>query len=87
MPNAPLQLVPDGVAYVLLYGLEPGDYAIAAYLDENGDGVLNRGSVLGRPKEPIAFSNGARPSLRAPRFSEARVILEPGSVITITLRD
>ncbi|WP_425410370.1 DUF2141 domain-containing protein [Hyphococcus sp.] len=77
----------DGVAVVPLLGLEPGEYSFAAYLDKNGDGVLNRGNILGRPKEPVAFSNGVKPKLRKPRFDETKVAVAPGSVVVITLED
>jgi len=76
-----------GLAILELAGLEPGVYAFAAYLDENGDGKLNRGKILGRPKEPVAFSNGAKAKLRKPRFEEAKVVIAPGSVVVITLDD
>lgn len=77
----------EGVAVVQILGLEPGEYSFAAYLDVNGDGVLNRGSVLGRPKEPVAFSNGVKPKLRKPRFDETKVAVAPGSVVVIMLED
>lgn len=77
----------DGVAVLGLSDLEPGEYSFAAYLDENGDGVLNRGKVLGRPKEPVAFSNGFVPKLRKPRYDETKVSVAPGSVVVITLKD
>ncbi|MEO1241351.1 MAG: DUF2141 domain-containing protein [Pseudomonadota bacterium] len=76
----------SGLALVRFLGMEPGDYAFAAYLDENDDGRLNRGP-LGIPKEPIAFSNGVVPKLRRPEFSETKVDVAPGSVVVITLED
>lgn len=76
----------SGVALVRFYGLKPGAYAFVAYLDENGDGKLNRGP-LGAPREPLAFSNGVVPKLRRPKFDEAKVDVEPGSVVVITLND
>ncbi len=76
-----------GLAVLPLAGLEAGEYAFAVYLDLNGDGKLNRGKFLGRPKEPVAFSNGAKAKLRKPRFDEAKVTVEPGSVVLITLND
>lgn len=81
------ELGEDGVAVVHILGLEPGEYSFAAYLDKNNDGVLNRGGVLGRPKEPVAFSNGVTPKLRKPRFDETKVAVGPGSVVVITLED
>ncbi|MHA7870886.1 MAG: DUF2141 domain-containing protein [Hyphococcus sp.] len=80
------ELDASGVALVRLLGLEPGAYAFAAYLDENGDGKLNRGA-LGIPKEPVAFSNGVVPKLRRPAFDETKVDVAPGSVVVITLED
>lgn len=77
----------EGLAVMPLGDLEPGEYAFAAYLDENGDGKLNRGSILGRPKEPVAFSNDAKAKLRKPRFEEAKVEVAPGRVVVITLDD
>ncbi|MEM8770087.1 MAG: DUF2141 domain-containing protein [Pseudomonadota bacterium] len=79
------QIDASGVAIVPLNNLAPGEYAFAAYLDENGDGVLNRGKILGRPKEPVAFSNGVKPKLGKPDFNDAKVTVEPDSVVVITL--
>jgi uncharacterized protein (DUF2141 family) len=76
-----------GLAVLPLGDLKAGEYAFAVYLDLNGDGKLNRGKFLGRPKEPVAFSNGAKAKLRKPRFDEAKVTVEPGSVVVITLND
>ena len=81
------QLDEEGVAVLPLGELEPGEYAFAAYLDQNGDGKLNRGKILGRPKEPVAFSNGVKPKLRKPRFDETKVAVAHGSVVVITLED
>ena len=77
----------DGIAVASLDSLAPGEYAIAAYLDENGDGKLNRGKLLGIPKEPLAFSNGVKIKLSKPRYEDAKVRVEPGSVVMITLDD
>lgn len=76
----------SGLALVKFYGLKPGAYAFAAYLDENDDGRLNRGA-LGIPTEPVAFSNGVVPKLRRPEFEETKVDVAPGSVVVITLQD
>lgn len=76
-----------GLAVLPLEGLSPGEYAFAAYLDQNGDGVLNRGKILGRPKEPVAFSNIGAPKLSKPEFNDAKVAVAPGDVVVITLED
>lgn len=83
--EAPLDAT--GLAIFPLHELPAGEYAFAAYLDENGDGKLNRGKILGRPKEPVAFSNGAKIKLRKPHYEEAKVDIAPGDVVVITLDD
>lgn len=74
-----------GLAIVPLHNIAPGEYSIAAYLDENGDGKLNRGKILGIPKEPVAFSNGIVPKLSKPSFDETKVSVAADSVVFITL--
>ena len=75
----------NGLAVLPLDTLEPGEYSIAAYLDKNGDGKLNRDGRFGIPKEPVAFSNGFKIKMRKPHFDETKVEVEPGAVIVITL--
>jgi len=75
----------DGVAVVTLRGLEPGDYAFVAYLDENGDMKLNK-NAIGKPTEPFIFSNNVKPKLKRPSFSQTRVDVAPGSVVVLTLK-
>lgn len=76
-----------GLAIVPLDDLKPGVYALAAYLDENGDGKLNRGKILGLPKEPVAFSNGVVPKLSRPSFDDTKVSVDEDSIVVITLED
>ncbi len=76
-----------GLAVVPLDDIEPGEYSLAAYLDENGDGKLNRGKFLGFPKEPVAFSNGVKPKLSKPSFEETKVAVDADSIVVITLDD
>ena len=76
-----------GLAVVPLNDIEPGEYSLAAYLDENGDGKLNRGKILGFPKEPVAFSNGVKPKLGKPSFDETKVSVDAESIVIITLDD
>ena len=77
-----------GAAIVRLGDMPAGDYAFVAYIDENGDGKLNRGLFgAGKPTEPYAFSNGVRPKLRKPKFEEAKVGVGPGSIVVISIED
>lgn len=75
----------DGLAVVKVSGLKAGEYAIVAYLDENGDGKLNR-NALGKPKEPFVFSNDVKPKLKKPSFDETKVSVGPGEVVVLTLK-
>jgi uncharacterized protein (DUF2141 family) len=56
--------------------LAPGRYAIAAFQDEDGTGVLRRGK-LGIPLEPFGFSNGAGLA-RKPKFDAAAFEVSEG---------
>ncbi len=52
-------------------GIPEGMYAIVAFLDENGNGTLDKG--LFGPTEPWGMSfRSSRPRFRAPRFEDAR---------------
>jgi len=51
-------------------GLEPGQYAVNAFNDENNNGRLDTG-FMGKPKEPFGFSNNARRTFGPPSFADA----------------
>ena len=69
-----------------LRGVPAGTYALRAFQDLNGNGVLDR-PIIGPPSEPWAVSNDIRHGFRAPRFEEARTTLAPGSPpVVLTLR-
>jgi uncharacterized protein (DUF2141 family) len=67
----------------LVEGLPPGDYALLAYHDENGNSQLDF-RPLGIPKEPFAVSNGATRLLGPPRFDSAKFALGTAP-LTLTL--
>lgn len=48
-----------------------GDYAIAIYQDENGNGKLDTGA-FSVPKEPFAFSNNFKPRFGGPDFEKCK---------------
>jgi uncharacterized protein (DUF2141 family) len=54
--------------------LPKGDYAIAAYHDENNNGRLDA-NLIGIPTEGFAFSNNPRTTMGPPSFAEAKVIV------------
>ncbi len=67
----------DGKATAVFKELEPGIYAVTAYLDKNGNGKLDK-NLAGQPKEPYGFSNNARGMFGPPKFDEARFQLIAG---------
>ena len=71
--------------------LAPGRYAAAVSHDLNGNRKTDT-NWLGMPLEPWGVSNGIRPRLRAPTFSEALIEISAGTEavpakITVSLRD
>ncbi len=61
-----------GSMRVVFTDLPPGDYAVAAFHDADGDGELAT-NLLGMPTEGYGFSNGARGFMGPPRFDAATV--------------
>lgn len=63
-----------------------GEYATAIYLDENGNGALDKNGI-GFPKEPFGFSNNFRPKLGKPKFKNCKFTFsEEAPQIAINLR-
>lgn len=67
-----------GRATVVVEGLDPGPWAIAAFHDENGNGKLDKG-LMGIPKEGVGISRNARGRFGPPSFDQARLDLSPGA--------
>ena len=76
----------DGTAVAVFEGVEPGEYAVSAYNDKNGNGRLDTG-FMGKPSEPYGFSNDSRHTFGPAKFQEAKIQLdEPGRIIAIRLK-
>ena len=66
-------LIVDGTTRVQLpLDSLPNEFAIAAYHDENGDGMLNK-SPFGSPTEKYGFSNQAREIIGIPPYHKAAI--------------
>jgi uncharacterized protein (DUF2141 family) len=66
--------------------LNAGNYAVAAFHDANGDGVLNRNRI-GIPTEGFGFSRNPRIVTGPPRFSDSAIFLAgPSQNIQIKLK-
>jgi uncharacterized protein (DUF2141 family) len=69
--------IKDGAAVTTLAGLLPGQYAIKAFHDLNGDSKLNT-NPFGIPTEPVGFSNDAPVHMRAPSWKETVFVVHAG---------
>ncbi len=66
--------------------LPPGDYAVAAFHDRNGDGKLTK-NILGIPTEPYGFSNNVYGFMGPAGFEKAAVTVSADSDrLSITVR-
>jgi uncharacterized protein (DUF2141 family) len=75
--------IKDGTAVTTLEGIQPGQYAIKAFHDLNGDAKLNT-NLFGIPTEPVAFSNDAPVHMHAPSWKETVFVVHAGdNVISI----
>ena len=66
-------VVADGTEVTVQFDVPYGDYAAAVYMDENGNGKLDK-TMIGFPKEPFGFSNGFRPKTGKPKFKNCKFI-------------
>lgn len=75
-----------GTVTATFTGLEPGEYAIKAFHDLNGNGMLDT-NLMGIPNEPFAFSNNAAGSFGPASFEQAKFEVRPGrNVHRMTIR-
>ena len=75
----------DGRSVQALFSVEPGNYAIAVYHDENGNGKMDK-RIFGIPKEPYGFSNNFRPVMSAPKYTDCQFSVgDGGKAISIKL--
>lgn len=74
-----------GTTTITVTGLPPGDYAVQAYYDQNGNNKLDRG-LFGIPKEGVGFSNDAPIRLSPPKWTDAVFSLVGDKRITLRLR-
>lgn len=76
----------EATASAFFENMATGTYAIAAFLDENGNGKMDT-NFFGIPKEKYGFSNNARPLMRAANFKEASFIVsDKQNTISIKLK-
>jgi len=59
-----------GTTTITVAGVPPGEYAVQAFHDENGNDRIDRG-IFGIPREGVGFSRDARIVMSPPRWSDA----------------
>lgn len=71
-----LNITANNELQVVFEGVPPGEYAVAAYHDENGNDKLDK-NLLGIPTENYGFSNDTRGTrLSAPSFEDTKMRVE-----------
>lgn len=76
--------IENGRAKANFVGLSPGTYGVSVFHDANLNGRLD--TFMGIPNEGYGFSRNPSFRPRAPRFSEAAIVVEGSAVATISLR-
>lgn len=76
--------IKNGVVDVTFENIPYGEYAFAAYHDENDNHRLDL-NIIGIPKEGVAISNDAKGFIM-PRFKDAKVLLNtPNKTIVMSI--
>ena len=71
-----------GNARIDFPGLRAGSYVVYIYHDENGNGRLDTGGLLGLPTEGYAFSNDAPIRMGPPSIRAMTVVVPAGGQAT-----
>jgi len=75
-PHRVVMYTLDGRDEYLIEDVEPGEYALLVYFDENGNGRIDK-NFIGIPKEPLGFSNRYRPK-GPPSYQRAAFQIKQG---------
>jgi len=75
----------EGSTVSASFELDPGEYAVAAYQDEDSDGELDS-NFIGIPKEPAGLSNKPKARMGPPKYADAAFELtEEGLSVPVEL--
>lgn len=79
------ELPPSKTAFEIDLGdLSPATYALVAFIDENGNGQMDK-KLLGIPKEPIGFSGATMQLFGPPSFEKASFKVPTESSIELVI--
>ncbi|WP_433831288.1 DUF2141 domain-containing protein [Flavobacterium anhuiense] len=81
--NVKVKVTGDSIAYTFKC-LPDGEYAVAVYQDENGNGKCDC-NMIGFPTEGFGFSKNYRPKFSAPKFDEVKIAVSQSVKTTIAL--
>jgi len=84
-PVAAQQIDASGSVVAVFDHLPPGDYAVKAFHDVNGDGQMNT-NPFGIPVEPYAFSNNAVGNMGPASWARAHFTVSGDTAQTISIR-
>lgn len=85
-PSAASFILPavEGSVTVSTDALDPGEYAIRMFHDQNGNGKMDT-NLVGIPKEPYGFSNSAKGSFGPPKWKAVKFTIDGDTEQTIDL--
>jgi len=84
-PLASKVVAADGPRLEAVFELPDGEYAVSAYQDRNGNGVLDK-NMFHIPTEPYGLSNHFRPKWSKPTFDDCKFALAGKVVSAILLK-
>ena len=73
-------------ATVQFNDIEPGEYAVRFFHDENNNGKLET-NLFGLPTEGYGFSNNAKPNFGPVSYEEIMFVVDSEQVVTINSTD
>ena len=76
--------ISGGRAAVVFASLAPGDYAVYAFHDEDGNRTLKT-NWIGMPKEGVGTSRGAKGFMGPPKFEDAKIAVKAGAPTAIRI--
>lgn len=82
--NATMTTPIVGTTTIHFDGLEPGDYAVQLFHDENSNGEMDS-NLFGIPSEGYAFSNRARASFGPPKFAQMKFTVTAAPATTVAV--
>ena len=70
---------------IVIEDVTPGTYAVSVFHDEDEDGELDLGGILGIPEEGFGFSNNPAIGFSQPDFNECKFLIEENQSVTVPI--